>query len=190
MRTCVPCKGPIKRDHHQPPPHSERHVSKRRHVKLLVDLTDKEMSPLTEGLRNKLRDGLIEVLDGHLWPDDLERIHDAIEGAEKYMEASVRQARDRAVISDIADLRSNIAEIDSESTLKDQIKALQRYAPKVGIDEAALKSAIQTIEVRISEINDETDEAPSIKASGQPAQKSDKFDDAELSSLFAPLVAG
>jgi hypothetical protein len=140
-----------------------RHAFAGDRVKLIVALTDRKKSPRTEGLRNKLRDGLIDVLDGHLWPDDVERICDAIEGAEKYMEASVRQARDRAVLSDIADLRSNILELDSESALKDHIKALQRYAPKVGIDEAALKSAIQTIEVRISEINDETDEAPSIK---------------------------
>jgi hypothetical protein len=29
-----------------------------------------------------------------------------------------------------------------------------------------------------------------IKASGQPAHKLDRFDDVELSNLFAPLVGG
>jgi uncharacterized coiled-coil DUF342 family protein len=128
-------------------------------------------------------------LDGHLWPDDLERIYDAIDEADKYMTASVKSARDRAVVRDIDNLSSNISEIDSESTLNDHIKALRRYAPEVGITEELLLKAIEVIESRISEINEEADEAPSIQVSGQSAPKSDKYDDAELSNLFAPLIS-
>lgn len=159
-------------------------------VKLIGDLRKGayENAGRAGQLCDKLQGGLVDILDGHLWPDDLERIYDAIDEEDKYMTDSVKSARDRAVVRDIDNLSSNISEIDSESTLNDHIKALRRYAPQVGITEELLLQAIRVIESRISEINEETDEAPSIQVSGQSAPKSDKYGDAELSNLFAPLL--
>jgi hypothetical protein len=52
-----------------------------------------------------------------------------------------------------------------------------------------LGKAIEAIESRISEINEETEEAPSPRFSGEKLSKLDYFDDAALSNLFAPLIS-
>jgi hypothetical protein len=51
----------------------------------LSDDDHKEAKSLIEVHQAKLRDGLIAILEGHLWPDDLDRIYDTIEDAATYM---------------------------------------------------------------------------------------------------------
>jgi hypothetical protein len=159
-------------------------------VRLISDLRNGSYArlPESEALCGKLEDGLVDILNGHLWPEDLDRIYDALEGASKHMPPGVMSARDRAVIESIDNLSANIGEIDSESTLEDHKKALERYAPVVGIKSHTLQKAFEVIDRRIAEINDESDESPTIRNIGEAPQKPDKFDDAELSNLFAPLL--
>lgn len=158
-------------------------------VKLIEEIKAHENIARGEELCEKLEDGLINILDGHVWPDDLERIYDAVDETEAILSSRVKDAANRAIIREVDDIASNIAEMDSESELKDHIKALQRYAPKVGLSEASLGEAIEAIESRISEINEEADQAPPPRFSGEKLSRSDHFDDAALSNLFAPLIS-
>jgi phage shock protein A len=103
--------------------------------------------------------------------------------------SDVQAAADRAIEREVEDVNSSVAEVDSESTLQDHIKALRRFAPRVGISEERLQKAIAVIESRIAEINDEVDVADAPQVSGKAPRAVDKFDDAALSNLFAPLIA-
>jgi hypothetical protein len=158
-------------------------------VKLIEDIKVSGNIPRGEELCEKLEDGLVGILDGHVWPDDLERIYDAVDEAEAILSSHVRVAANGAIVREVDDISSNIAGMDSESALEGHIKALQRYAPKVGLSEALLEEAIEAIESRISEINEEVEEASPPRFSGEKPGKSDYFDDAALSNLFAPLIS-
>ena len=81
----------------------------------------------------KLEDGLITMLQGHMWADDLDRIYGAIEDKRDLLAADVFVAANDAIVRSVDDARENAASIDSESTLTDHIKAYERLAPRAGI---------------------------------------------------------
>jgi hypothetical protein len=128
------------------------------------------------------------MFDDHMWADDLGRMYDAIEGERDTLSGAVFEAADRAVVRGIDDAWEDAAAIDSESTLKDHIKAFERLAPRAGIPAEKLKQAISEIQSRISEINERTEDAAPPTFSGKLRREDDKFDDAALLNLFAPLV--
>jgi conflict system STAND superfamily ATPase len=145
--------------------------------------------PCADDLANKLEDRLVAMFGDHMWPDDLDRMHEAIEYERDLLAADVFDAAREAIVRGIDDAREDAASIESESTLGDHIKAFERLAARAGIPPEKLKTAISAIQSRISEIGESVEEASSPDFSGKLPRAPDRFDDAALRNLFAPLVA-
>jgi hypothetical protein len=101
---------------------------------------------------------------------------------------NVFEAADEAVEQEMENAYSNAAEIDSESTLEDQIKALRSLASRASIRSERLDSAVSAFEKRISDIKERvsTTEPPSF--TGRTPRETDTFNDAALRNLFEPLT--
>jgi energy-coupling factor transporter ATP-binding protein EcfA2 len=145
--------------------------------------------PSADDLATKVEDCLVAMFRDHMWPDDLDRMYGAIENERDLLAADVFEAANEAIVRGIDAAREDAASIDSESTLGDHIKAFERLAPRAGIPPEKLKKAISDIQGRISEIDASVEEASSPDFSGRLPRDRDKFDDAALRNLFAPLVS-
>jgi DNA polymerase III delta prime subunit len=144
--------------------------------------------PSANDLAAKLDDGLFDVFRDHMWPDDLDQIYRAIEDSREVLAADVFEAANEAIVRGIENAWENAASINSESTLQDHIKAFRRLAPRAGIPAKKLRTAISDIKGRISELQTGVEEASSPDFSGAAARERDKFNDAALRNLFAPLL--
>ncbi|MBV5336796.1 MAG: hypothetical protein J0653_02005, partial [Deltaproteobacteria bacterium] len=100
-----------------------------------------ELDIATE-LLDRIEDGVVAILVGHVWPDDLENIFDSVDLYQKDLSPRIREAADKAMLNQIEDIDSLISDVDSESTLEDHIKALRRFAPRLGVSDSVLERAI------------------------------------------------
>jgi DNA polymerase III delta prime subunit len=157
-------------------------------VRKLREGSYEELSFAAE-LSNVLENGIIGILDGPLWGDDLESMCEAIDPARDVLSEDVFEAAKRAIIREVDDAMEGAAGSDSGSTLEDHVTALKRLAPRAGVTEYKLDQAVTAIENRISEINERTSEASPPSFSGWSPRQTDKFDDLALRDLFAPLVS-
>jgi hypothetical protein len=144
--------------------------------------------PSADKLATTLEDRLVAMFRDHMWPDELDRMYSAIENERELLTPDVFNAANEAVICTIESAREDATSVDSESTLEDHIKALKRLAPRAGIPPEKLNKAISDIQDRISEIDEDVEEASSPDFSGRLPRDKDRFDDAALRNLFAPLV--
>lgn len=70
------------------------------------------------------------MLKGPTWADDIESIYSAIDAADDTLNNEVIEAANEAVIREVDDAPDNSSSVGSESTLKDQIAALEKLAPR------------------------------------------------------------
>ena len=154
-------------------------------VSLIRNLRSGEHLGLTfaADLATKLEDHLVALFRGHLWPDDLDRMYGAIEKESDILSADVFDIATEAIMRSIDAAWEDAASIDSESMLKDHIKAFERLAPRAGIPPDRLKKAISEIQGRISAIDADVEEASSPDFSGSVPRERDKFDDTALQNL-------
>ncbi|ELQ11335.1 hypothetical protein A986_22045, partial [Pseudomonas fluorescens BRIP34879] len=119
--------------------------------------------------------------------DTLSTLVDAVDAA-KGLPASITSALRAAVLEDFEENTSRIREDDSESSLSDRIDVLKKFAPRFGVSDAVLNSAVSAIEDRICEIEDRS--SPASSPSFPPSNKRDRetFDDRALRDLFTPLL--
>ncbi len=143
--------------------------------------------PFAGALADELERGIINIFEG-AWADDLGTMWDAIEDARDVLGRDVFDAARGAVVREIEEAGSTADGTDSESTLSDHIKMLERLAPQAGVPAAKLAYALSVIQNRIVELNEQTEEAPSPSFSGRQPREVDRFDDEALRNLFAPLV--
>ncbi|MFJ2458095.1 hypothetical protein ACIOVC_06035 [Pseudomonas neuropathica] len=101
---------------------------------------------------------------------------------------SITCALQTAVLEEFEDNASRIREDDSESSLSDRIDALKKFAPRFGVPEAELNSAVSAIEDRIGEIEDRSSRASSPSIPSSSKRDGEKFDDRALRDLFTPLL--
>jgi hypothetical protein len=120
--------------------------------------------------------------------EELEKISDAIIDSEEYVGAEVVAAAKDAIRREFDDIERSAAETDSESTLTDRITSLEKLALRGGVAPAVLSSAIETVNRRIAELSEEAETAEPPSFSGAAKPDIDKFDDAALANLFAPLL--
>lgn len=161
-------------------------------VRLIASLQSDEFGdiPNAPKLRDTAEQGLVAILDGHVWPDDLENICDAIDLNKDDLSSKITEMANRAMLSQIEDVDSLIEDIDSESTLTDHIKAMRRFAPRLGVPDSVLEQAVAKVEERISEINESVETADSPDFFGSSFSETEKFDDVALKDLFTPLLEG
>jgi len=148
-----------------------------------------EPLPHAKELADLLEDHLITILEWRMASDDLERVSDAVEEWGDNLSDKLKRETSRAILAEINDIEQNVAEEDSDSTLEDYAKTLQKLSPRARVPPEKLQRALVTVTRRISEINERTSVAPAPSASGRLAPEKDTFGDDELRSLFAPLLA-
>lgn len=144
--------------------------------------------PRAQELATALESGLVSVLQSGIASNDLEKISDAIESVGKMNNPEIAEALTKAIIREIEDVVAVTAEIDSESTLDDHIKSLEKLAPRAGIPSAELAIAISRVEDRIAEIEEQTSIATPTSFTSSSTREVDKFDDTALRNLFMPLI--
>ena len=159
-------------------------------VRLLTELPDPDYGegfPYTDELIGQLEIALVGVLDW-ISTDDLETISDAVDVAGSAISPLVATAVERAVLTHFDEIEEVIESEESESTLRDCISSLRKWAGRFTIPRTSLDNAVSKIEERIEMIENEptTPRSPSFKAS---KGASDEFDDEALKDLFAPLLA-
>ena len=93
-----------------------------------------------------------------------------------------------AVLEEFEENTSRICEDDSESSLSDRIDALKKFAPRFGVSDAVLNSAISAIEERICEIEDQSNRASSPSFLSSNKYEQETFNDLALRDLFTTLL--
>ncbi len=143
-----------------------------------------------EDLANKIEDAYVVMLHHGIPSDDIERVFDAVESGKKYLSQEMLTAVEDTISTHFSDIEDIVSEIDSESTLDDHIKVLEKIAKNAPIDESTINSAINTIEARKIELQEEEEmsQARSPSFTSKPNAPADKFDDDALRSLFIPLL--
>ena len=159
-------------------------------VRLLTELPDPDYGegfPYRDELIAQLETALI---DGLSWisTDDLDTICDAVDLAGSAVSPLVATAVENAVVTHFDEIEDFIESEESESTLRDCISSLRKWAARFAIPRTSLDEAVSKIEERIEMIESEPAEtaSPSFVAS---TVASAEFDDEALKNLFAPLLA-
>lgn len=119
--------------------------------------------------------------------DMLSSFVDAVDAAQG-LPPTINYAVQEAVLEEFEENDSRISEDDSESSLSDRIDALKKFAPRFGVPEDVLSSAVSAIEERIIEIEEQSSPASSPSFSSSNKRDQEKFDDRALRDLFTPLL--
>ncbi|MCR3702036.1 restriction endonuclease [Citrobacter sp. RHBSTW-00570] len=119
--------------------------------------------------------------------DILSTLVDAVD-AVNGLPASITRALQMAVLEEFEENTSRICEDDSESSLSDRIDALKKFAPRFGVSDAVLNSAISAIEERIGEIEDHSSRASSPSFLSSNKYEQETFNDRDLRDLFTTLL--
>jgi energy-coupling factor transporter ATP-binding protein EcfA2 len=143
-----------------------------------------------DSLIDEIEEKLAEMLNGHIWPDDLEAMDEAFGKDVSDFGSDVRSALNRAIIREVNDIDNLIADVDSESTLQDHISAIERFGPRVGVSPEKIERAVARINDRISSLEVEPDSNAPQQFSSAAYAEPEQFDDTALLNLFAPLVSG
>lgn len=121
--------------------------------------------------------------------DMLSTLVDAVDAADGLgLPPSIPRALQVAVLEEFEENASRIREDDSESSLSDRINVLKKFAPRFGVSDAVLNSAVSAIEDRIGEIEDRSSRASSPSIPPSNRRDREKFDDSALRDLFTSLV--
>jgi hypothetical protein len=144
--------------------------------------------PFTNELIAIVENALIAMLQIGMPVDELDNIYSAIEAAGDVIGQEVIEAANEAVVREIDDVTDVVRGIDSESTLEDHIKTIQKLAPRADVSNTNLARAISIVRERIAEIEEQTSEATPPSFSRLPRTEPDQFDDVALINLFAPLA--
>ena len=159
-------------------------------IELLGKLRDRDyfyLLPCASEMADSLEEAVLGMID-QCFSDDLENISDATEAWRHVLGDRIRNAVEQAIRTEIDQVHDIVADIDSESTLKDHIATLKKLGERVAIPPPLLERAIATVMERIGEVEEKTSisASPSFKAGS--ARDADIFDDVALRNLFEPLL--
>jgi hypothetical protein len=105
-------------------------------VELIAKLRDGDyfdQLPCATDLADSLEDAFIDMIEGGIASDDLEKISDTVEQWKYLLGNRVTEAVEDAIRSEIDHIDNVVADIDSESTLNDHIQTLQKLAKRAAI---------------------------------------------------------
>jgi len=153
---------------------------------VLVSDAQQDQQPAAD-LADNLEDALVNMIEGEMFSDALERVSDTVEQWKHLLDNRVMWAVEDAIRSEIDQIDNIVAEIDSQSTLNDHIETLQKLAKRTAIPPQIVEMAVATVMERMAELEERT------SVSGSPtfnpaSSEGDTFDDVALRSLFAPLL--
>lgn len=145
--------------------------------------------PCATALADALEKGIIEMIRRGMPSDELENISDTVDNWKRTLGDQIPQAIDEAIQSEFENVDNIVSEIDSDSTLRDHIKALRKLGSRATIPALVLDRAIATVEERIAAIGEQTSVSKSPSFSAPAPSDGDNFDDVALGNLFATLLA-
>lgn len=146
--------------------------------------------PFEDEMISALENGVVTMLDYGIASEDLEQISDVIDGNEEMLGPTIANAAREAIRHEFTEIDQMIKEADSESTLEEHKATLEKLASRASISADSLASALSSINERILEIAEETEEAESPSFTRDDKAEKDKFDNAALANLFAHLIEG
>jgi hypothetical protein len=160
-------------------------------IDLVVSLRNDEYDGLeiAEELAAILEETTGALLDGTVFPDDLDTICDAIDRHRDDFGMDVVSAMHRAIIREIDDAMETASGYDSESVLEDHAKILKKLGNRIGVAEETIERAVSSIEERIAELDESSSTASAPELSSVPVKTADQFDDIALRDLFMPLFS-
>lgn len=112
---------------------------------------------------------------------------EAIEENDKVLSPAVSEAAMDAIRESVVGEEYSIEATDSESSLEEQIRMMQKLGPKAGISDSAVAVAVEKVQTRIAQLEDQTSVESSPAFTGSPFEP-DAFDDNALKNLFSPLL--
>jgi hypothetical protein len=141
-----------------------------------------------EELIEQIEETIVKELRNGLAPDDLETMADAIDLYEYDLGPEVVEAMKETVASEIDNVMETAGALDSESSLNDHAKTLQRIGEKAGIPNERIEQAVRTIGERIAEVQASTTTASAPEV-GKPLRvEKDSFSDEAIRGLFLSLM--
>lgn len=162
-------------------------------VKLLVDLRNDEYGELEnrQTFIELIEEGLVEVLSWTVLSHDLEGIYEQIDSNKDLVGPKVLDALKQAMIDQIEQAGSIAEGYSDESDLEDQIKAIHRFAERLGIAKDRVARAVSAVQDQIGKISEkEAEPARPPSYSSAPTSEPESFNDSDLANLFAPLIHG
>ncbi|MGD9842899.1 MAG: hypothetical protein AB7U99_08355, partial [Steroidobacteraceae bacterium] len=145
--------------------------------------------PLANEMADSLEYSAMEMINGSMPMDELETISDSVEQWRNKLGDQLIGSVDDEITAEIANTWQAVSDIDSESTLRSHGDTLKKLAGRAGVNSEELQDAMDAIDNRISEIDEQTpdEDGPYIMAS-VPAEADNAFDDAAVKNLFASLT--
>jgi hypothetical protein len=165
----------------------------RQAVGLLGQLRDGDYFPdlpRADDIANALEAGLVSLLDCGIPSEELERIADSIDEYGHLIGPTLKAHVDEAIHREFTDVEKNVRNIRSESELDDHKSALGRLGPRAGLPPRVVASAIRTVEERIADLQERSDDFPTTShtPAAVPSRTEKSFSDEELRNLFAGLA--
>lgn len=159
-------------------------------VELTGKLRDTDCYPtaaISEDIAELLEDDVVKLFEHGAAFDELESMLAAVEDAYPVASQRIQEAALSAIRRAIYDVDNSISDVDSESTLEDHAKVLEKFAPRAKIPQIDLDYALSKVRDRINEVAESTSVASSPVTRSTPRDL-DNFDDTALASLFAPFL--
>ena len=144
----------------------------------------------TGDLIHLIESGVRSILKSGLDPDDLDRLIMAIDKSATVLHPLFGEDIAAAIPRMIDEVGDNLGHVDSESTLTDYIGTVEKLAARVGHSSNAVVTAKNAIARRIDEVREQSTDDEELSVTGDHERQIDRFDDADLVNLFAPLLAG
>lgn len=139
-------------------------------------------------IADSLERAAIVMLEGHVDNDDLEKISDSADDWKESLSADFHNALEAAIAHEIKNIEDTVEQMDSESTLEDQIKTIRKLSNRVNLASKEVEIAIEKVKSRIKEVGEEAieDDGPPIPKI--TSSREDTFDNAAMRSLFMTLT--
>ncbi|WP_394647837.1 restriction endonuclease [uncultured Sphingomonas sp.] len=145
--------------------------------------------PTPPELIDAIQAGVSGLLATDLDPDDITRILAAADDHEGSLPPELFAEIEGATQRMIEELPDNLGHMDSESTLEDWGKTVEKLAARFHADPRIVERAHAALKQRTTQLRETEAEDTEASFTGAADTPSDKFDDAALASLFGSLGA-
>jgi hypothetical protein len=147
-----------------------------------------ENFPYMPELTASLETGLVSMLQTGMGFEILEKISDAVEKAGALIGPEVADASIDAIVDQVKDIETVVANVEAGSTLGEYADALEKFRVRAGLPSEVVAKSIGAVAKRIKEVEERTSIAEPPSISRQQTPDTDNFDDAALQNLFGSLA--
>jgi energy-coupling factor transporter ATP-binding protein EcfA2 len=135
-----------------------------------------------------LESSILSLLSYSMTLEELDNISSEVANHEERLPASIVTAFCDAVQTEASNIATIVSEIESQSTLEDQLATFERLASRAQISPSLMKDVETVVEERIKTLaSEELPSEPTI-ASPTPFKATQPFTDEALESLFTSLI--